>query len=116
MTESTKNQKTKESRSKNSILKSQVRRRYQQGLGEVKDFLKTKSVPTIRRVCEEAGLTEKEINILIERYRKKRQVLHVAFDYGLSESHLSSTVTKSLIVLDDYMKNARETGEKSETY
>lgn len=39
--------------------------KYQKGLKKTKDFLRTSPEPTIKEVCREAGLTDKETEIII---------------------------------------------------
>lgn len=50
--------------------------KYQEGLHEVKEFLKSNPEPKIKDICEKAGLTEKETSFIIQRFRKGRQREH----------------------------------------
>lgn len=63
--------------------------KYQEGLKSTKDFLKTTPEPQIREVCNQAGLTDKETETVISKYRKGKPRLHASYDLGMSESRYS---------------------------
>lgn len=73
--------------------------KYQEGLKETKDFLKTSPEPQIRDICEKAGLTDKETNMLILTYRKGKPRLHASYDLGMSESRYSIKLTLILKII-----------------
>lgn len=73
--------------------------RYQEGLKSTKDFLKTTPEPQIREVCNQAGLTDKETEIVISKYRKRKPRLHASYDLGMSESRYSVKLTLVLTIL-----------------
>lgn len=47
--------------------------KYQKGLKKTKDFLRTSPEPTIKEVCREAGLTDKETEIIFLDLEKASQ-------------------------------------------
>lgn len=63
--------------------------KYQEGLKETKDFLKTTPEPQIREICNQAGLTEKETEMIVQKFRKGKSRLHSSYDLGMSESRYS---------------------------
>lgn len=73
--------------------------RYQEGLKSTKDFLKITPEPQIREVCNQAGLTDKETEIVISKYRKEKPRLHASYDLGMSESRYSVKLTLVLTIL-----------------
>lgn len=73
--------------------------RYQEGLKSTKDFLKTTPDPQIREVCNQVGLTDKETEIVISKYRKGKPRLHASYDLGMSESRYSVKLTLVLTIL-----------------
>lgn len=73
--------------------------KYQEGLKSTKDFLKTTPEPQIREVCNQAGLTDKETEIVISKYRKGKPGLHASYDLGMSESRYSVKLTLVLTIL-----------------
>lgn len=73
--------------------------RYQEGLKSTKDFLKTTPEPQIREVCNQAGLTDKETEIVISKYGKGKPRLHASYDLGISESRYSVKLTLVLTIL-----------------
>lgn len=60
--------------------------KYQEGLKETKDFLKTTPEPQMRELCNKAGLTEKETEMIVQKFRKGKSRLHSSYDLGMSES------------------------------
>lgn len=58
--------------------------KYQKGLDKTKEFLKSHSALTIREVCEKAEIEQKDADILINRFNKRRGRLHVSYDRGLT--------------------------------
>lgn len=73
--------------------------KYQEGLKSTKDFLKTTPEPQIREVCDQAGLTNKETEIVISKYWKGKPRLHASYDLGMSESRYSVKLTLVLTIL-----------------
>ena len=73
--------------------------KYQEGLKSTKDFLKTTPEPQIREVCNQAGLTDKETEIVISKYRKGKPRLRASYDLGMSESCYSVKLTLVLTIL-----------------
>lgn len=73
--------------------------KYQSGLEKTKQFLKTSPENEIREICDKAGLTEKEKQIIILKYRKGRPRLHASYDLGMSESQYSVKLTLILRIL-----------------
>ena len=73
--------------------------KYQEGLKETKEFLKTTPEPQIREICDQAGLTEKETEMIVQRFRKGRPRLHASYDLGMSESRYSIKMTLVLNIL-----------------
>ena len=73
--------------------------KYQEGLKNTKDFLKTTPEPQIREVCNQAGLTDKETEIVISKYRKGKPRLYASYDLGMSESRYSVKLTLVLTIL-----------------
>lgn len=73
--------------------------KYQEGLKSTKDFLKTTPEPQIREVCNQVGLTDKETEIVISKYRKGKPRLHASYDLGMSESRYSVKLTLVLTIL-----------------
>lgn len=73
--------------------------KYQEGLKSTKDFLKTTPEPQIREVCNQAGLTDKEAEIVISKYRKGKPRLHASYDLGMGESRYSVKLTLVLTIL-----------------
>lgn len=60
--------------------------KYQEGLKETKDFLKTTPEPQIREICNQAGLTERETEMIVQKFRKGKSRFHSSYDLGMSES------------------------------
>ena len=52
--------------------------KYQAGLESTKEFLKTNPAPVIREICETAGLSEKETEIILLKYRLGKQRLYTS--------------------------------------
>lgn len=73
--------------------------KYQKGLKKTKDFLRTSPEPTIKEVCREAGLTDKETEIIILRFRKGKLRFHAADEVGMSKSRFSIKFTLILKIL-----------------
>lgn len=79
--------------------------KYQEGLKKTKNFLKTNPEPKIREVCDKAGLTEKETEMVVLRFRKGRPRDHVAYDLGMSNSRSSVKLTLILKILKPILVN-----------
>lgn len=79
--------------------------KYQEGLKETKDFLKTSPEPQIREICNKAGLTEKETNMLVLTYRKRKPRLHASYDLGMSESRYSVKLTLILKIIKKVLES-----------
>lgn len=73
--------------------------KYQAGLEKTKQFLKESPEPTIREVCDKAGLTDKEQQIIIMKFRKGKPRLHASYDLGMSESRYSVKLTLALKII-----------------
>lgn len=73
--------------------------KYHEGLKSTKDFLKTSPEPQIREVCSKAGLTEKETEMIVQKFRKGKSRLHASYDLGMSESRFSIKLTLILRIL-----------------
>lgn len=73
--------------------------KYQEGLKEVKEFLRTNPEPKIKDICDKAGLTEKETSLIIQRYRKGRQRELLSYDMGKCNSSLSIATTRLLRII-----------------
>ncbi len=79
--------------------------KYQEGLKSTKDFLKTSPEPQIREICDKAGLTEKEKQIIVLKFRKGKPRLHASYDLGMSESRYSVKLTLILQILKKVLIN-----------
>lgn len=73
--------------------------KYQEGLKETKDFLKTTPEPQIREICNQAGLTERETEMIVQKFRKWKSRFHSSYDLGMSESRYSIKMTLVLNIL-----------------
>ena len=73
--------------------------KYQEGLKETKDFWKTTPEPQMRELCNKAGLTEKETEMIVQKFRKGKPRLHASYDLGMSESRHSIKMTLILNIL-----------------
>ena len=73
--------------------------KYHAGLEKTKQFLKESPEPTIREVCDKAGLTDKEKQIIIMKFRKGKPRLHASYDLGMSESRYSVKLTLALKII-----------------
>lgn len=80
-------------------------KKYQEGLKSTKDFLKECPEPEMRDVCKTAGLTAKETEMIVLKYRKGKQRLHASFDLGMSESRYSVKLTLALKILKRVLVN-----------
>ena len=79
--------------------------KYQEGLKETKNFLKTSPEPQIREICDKAGLTDKETSMLILTYRKGKPRLHASYDLGMSESRYSVKLTLILKIIKKVLES-----------
>lgn len=73
--------------------------KYQEGLKETKDFLKTTPEPQIREICNQAGLTERETEMIVQKFRKGKSRFHSSYDLEMSESRYSIKMTLVLNIL-----------------
>lgn len=73
--------------------------KYQAGLEQTKKHLKSIPEPEMREVCEKAGLTPKETEMVVLKYRKGKQRLHASVDLGMSEIRCSVKMTAVLNIL-----------------
>lgn len=73
--------------------------KYQEGLNETKDFLKKTPEPQMRELCNQAGLTDKETEMIVQKFRKGKTRLHASYDLGMSESRHSIKMTLILNIL-----------------
>lgn len=60
--------------------------KYQEGLEKTKDFLRKTPEPQMRELCDQAGLTDKETEMIVQKFRKGKTRLHSSYDLGMSES------------------------------
>lgn len=74
-------------------------KKYQEGLSKTKGFLKSNPEPKIREVCDSAGLTTKETEMVILRFRKGRDRDFAAYELGMSSSRHSVKMTNILGIL-----------------
>ena len=72
---------------------------YQKGSKKTKDFLKSSPEYEIRDICNTAGLTDKETEIVIGKFRKGKTRLHASYDLGMCESSYSTKLTSILNIL-----------------
>lgn len=79
--------------------------KYQEGLKSTKHFLKTSPEPVIREVCDKAGLTSKETEMVVLKYRKGKPRLHASDDLGMSESRFSVKMTLILNIIKKILIN-----------
>lgn len=73
--------------------------KYQVGLNKTKDFLKTNPEPKIREVCNSAGLTDKETEMIVLRFRKGKDRDFASYKLGMSSGRHSIRMTKILNIL-----------------
>lgn len=73
--------------------------KYQEGLSKTKEYLKSIPEYEMREVCDKAGLTAKETEMVVLKYRKGKQRLHASDDLGMSESRFSVKMTGILNIL-----------------
>ena len=73
--------------------------KYQEGLEKTKDFLRKTPEPQMRELCDQAGLADKETEMIVQRFRKGRPRLHSSCDLGMSESRHSIKMTLILNIL-----------------
>jgi hypothetical protein len=73
--------------------------KYQEGLEKTKDFLRKTPEPQIRELCDQAGLTDKETEMIVQKFRKGKTRLHTSYDLGMSESRYSIKMTLILNIL-----------------
>ena len=73
--------------------------KYQAGLEKTKQFLRESPEPEIREICNKAGLTNKEQEIIISKFRKSRPRLHASYNLGMSESRYSVKLTLALKII-----------------
>lgn len=72
---------------------------YQKGLKGTKNFLKTNPEPKIREVCSSAGLTDKETEMIVLRFRKGKDRDFSSYQLGMSSGRHSIRMTKILNIL-----------------
>ena len=73
--------------------------KYQEGLEKTKDFLRKTPEPQMRELCEQAGLTDKETEMIVQKFRKGKTRLHSSYDLGMSESRYSIKMTLILNIM-----------------
>lgn len=73
--------------------------KYQEGLEKTKDFLRKTPEPQMRELCDQAGLTDKETEMIVQKFRKGKTRLHSSYDLGMSESRYSIKLTLILNIL-----------------
>lgn len=74
-------------------------RKYQKGLDKTKGFLKTNPEPKIREVCNSAGLTDKETEMIILRFRKGKDRDFASYKLGMSSGRHSVKMTLVLNII-----------------
>jgi hypothetical protein len=79
--------------------------KYQEGLEKTKNFLRTNPEPTIRDICEHAGLTNKETRIIILKYRKGEPRDTASYNLGMCSSRYSIKLTRILHILKKMLIN-----------
>ncbi len=72
---------------------------YQKGLKKTKNFLKTNPEPKIRDVCSSAGLTDKETEMIILRFRKGKDRDFASYKLGMSSGRHSVKMTLVLNII-----------------
>ena len=80
-------------------------RKYQKGLNKTKNFLKTSPEPKIREVCNSAGLTDKETEMIILRFRKGKDRDFASYHLGMSSGRYSVKMTLILNILKKLLIN-----------
>ena len=85
--------------------------KYQEGLKETKDFLKTTPEPQMRELCNKAGLTEKETEMIVQKFRKGKSRLHSSYDLGMSESRYMNKLLQR--IKKPFTKNLLPKGKHS---
>lgn len=50
--------------------------KYQEGLEKTKDFLRKTPEPQMRELCDQAGLTDKETEMIVQKFRKGKTRLN----------------------------------------
>ena len=73
--------------------------KYQAGLESTKEFLKTNPAPVIREICETAGLSEKETEIILLKYRLGKQRLYTSEKVCRCETAVSKKTTLLLKII-----------------
>lgn len=73
--------------------------KYQEGLEKTKDFLRKTPEPQMRELCDQAGLTDKETEMIVQKFRKEKTRLHASYDLGMSESRYSIKMTLILNIM-----------------
>ena len=73
--------------------------KYQEGLEKTKDFLRKTPEPQMRELCDQAGLTDKETEMIVQKFRKGKTRLHSSYELGMSESRYSIKMTLILNIM-----------------
>lgn len=73
--------------------------KYQEGLEKTKDFLRKTPEPQMRELCDQAGLTDKETEMIVQKFRKGKTMFHSSYDLGMSESRYSIKMTLILNIM-----------------
>lgn len=79
--------------------------KYQEGLSETKQHLKRLPEYEMRELCDKAGLTSKEKEVIVSKFRKKRPRLHASEELGMCESRYSIILTDALHILKRTLEN-----------
>lgn len=87
--------------------------KYQEGLEKTKDFLRKTPEPQMRELCDQAGLTDKETEMIVQKFRKGKTRLHSSYDLGMSESRYS---IKMALILNIMKKVLVQLGFIDETF
>ena len=72
---------------------------YQKGLKKTKDFLKTNPEPKLREICDSAGLTDRETEMIILRFRKGKDRDFASYQLGMSSGRYSVRMTLILSII-----------------
>ena len=78
---------------------------YQKGLKKTKNFLKTNPETKIREVCGSAGLTDRETEMIILRFRKGKGRDFSSYQLGMSSGRHSVRMTLILSIIKKVLIN-----------
>jgi hypothetical protein len=87
------------------VFLEEAMKEYQKGLKGTKNFLKTNPEPKIREVCGSAGLTDKETEMIILRFRKGKDRDFASYQLGMSSGRHSVRMTLILNIVKKVLIN-----------